>query len=96
MTDPDTQQVSLKETSQPNEEKQPSWGEYLIVSVEQMIIVFGIYALSIGPMYWSYIEARDATGPKFIEFIYRPLWYLAGAFPPLADILNWYVRLWIF
>ncbi|TWT58784.1 hypothetical protein KOR42_21700 [Thalassoglobus neptunius] len=68
----------------------------IVASIEQMIILIGFYILSIGPMYWQWIAAKDVDGFHFIEVLYRPLWVLAGEIPALGDWLNWYVRLWIF
>lgn len=80
----------------PSEEVTSGLWEYLVVSLEQMIILVGFYILSIGPMYWSWVGAKQVDGSYYIAAIYEPLWFLAGVFPDLGEWLNWYVRFWIF
>lgn len=72
-----------------------SWLEFWLASIEQMIITFGLYCLSIGPMYWTWLRAHHADHITFVGFLYRPLYVFSEWFPPLAEWLNWYVRFWI-
>ncbi len=90
----ESRDVSVDETS--NEAEQDSVLGYLIASAEQMVIVFGLYVLSIGPMYWTWIEAKHVDGSHLIAAFYEPLWKLAGWIPPLGEWVNWYVCLWIY
>ena len=69
----------------------PQW----VVFIEQLIISFGLYVFSIGPMYWFWFGAKYVNGPFLIAALYEPLWQLAGICPPFGAWLNWYVRLWI-
>jgi len=70
--------------------------DYLITSAEQLIILFGLYVLSIGPMYWIWIEAKYVDGSYIVAAFYEPLWRLCGLIPFLGDWVNWYVSFWIF
>lgn len=72
------------------------WGNYLLASAEQMVILVGIYIFSIGPMYWKWLEAKQVDGVHMVAVLYEPLWRLAGLIPAFGEWLNWYVRLWIF
>jgi len=78
----------------PNEASQKSRaaGDF----VARLIIALGIYVASIGPMYWTWLQAKYLNGSWFIAALYEPLWIAAGLIPPLGHWLNWYVSLWIF
>lgn len=82
--------------STPQGEEPQGWREYIVASIEQMIILLGVYIFSIGPMYWIWLESKQVDGTYAFAVIYEPLWILAGIIPPLGEWLNWYVRLWIF
>ena len=56
---------------------------------------FVLYVLSIGPMYWTYYDAKYNTGPLWIAVIYEPLFYLCLFIPPLSWIVDAYVMWWI-
>lgn len=86
---------SLPEDSS-HEEESGGWKAYIIASTEQMIILLGIYIFSIGPMYWTWVDAKQVNGSYYIAAMYEPLWILGGLIPPFGEWLNWYVRLWIF
>ncbi len=95
----DSKNVPVEEVSPDVEtkfEEEGSLLEYLIASAEQMVILFGLYVLSIGPMYWTWIAAKHVDGSYYIAAFYEPLWFLAGLVPPLGEWLNWYVCLWIY
>ncbi|MBT5018677.1 hypothetical protein N9153_00910 [Planctomicrobium sp.] len=83
------------ETDQISSIEDEGWRGYIIASVEQMIILVGIYIFSVGPMYWRWLEAKQVDGSYVFAVMYEPLWILAGIFPPFGEWLNWYVRLWI-
>jgi hypothetical protein len=51
-----------------------------------------LYVLSFGPVA-AFYEHRDA--PAAVEAFYTPLIWLADAWQPAEDLLNWYVDLWI-
>ncbi|WP_437187099.1 hypothetical protein SH668x_000480 [Planctomicrobium sp. SH668] len=62
---------------------------------ERMFILFCIYTLSIGPMYWQYLNARHASGPTLLAAFYEPLRLLGEYFPLFGKSLNWYISLWV-
>lgn len=70
------------------------WQQFLLATIEQAIILFGIYVLSLGPMYWTWIRAKHVDGNSVIAAIYQPLWVLGGLIDPFGEWLNWYVRFW--
>jgi hypothetical protein len=53
-----------------------------------------LYALSIGPMYWKWYEARYVGGSYWILAFYEPLIQL-GRVGFVGDFLNWYIDLWV-
>ena len=77
-----------------DEKKKRSEPSPLEVFVEQLIICFGLYVSSIGPMYWVWFDAKYVTGPWIIAAFYEPLWRLA-AIPWIGNAINWYVSWWI-
>lgn len=62
---------------------------------ERMFILWALYVLSIGPMYWQWVNAKYVDGPVLLAAFYEPLWIVSSACPPLGEWINWYVRLWI-
>lgn len=72
-----------------------NWWLELEAYVERMFILFSIYSLSIGPMYWHYIDARQGNGNTLLAAFYEPLRLLGELFPLFGKCLNWYVSLWV-
>ena len=62
----------------------------------QFAVLFLLYVLSIGPMYWKWFGAKSGLASPIYLVLYRPLERLADLSPPLGHFLNWYVSLWIF
>ena len=66
------------------------WPTYLAVG---MVLLLVLYPLSAGPVDWlvqnGYLSPRAA-----IYSAYIPLVRFADLFPPLRDVLNWYVNWW--
>lgn len=61
----------------------------------QIVVTCVLYVLSIGPLYWQWYAGKYVSGPTVIAAIYEPLWLLCGWFPPLGELVNWYVSWWI-
>lgn len=74
----------------------PGRWEHVEAVIEQLLILFALYVLSIGPMYWRWFSAKYVNGPALLAAFYEPLWILAGWCPPLGAWINWYVRFWVF
>ncbi len=53
------------------------------------------YILSIGPMYWSWHHAANNSEPSLVEAFYRPLLYACAIVPPLGELVNAYIELWV-
>ncbi|MBI1346466.1 hypothetical protein GC163_09265 [bacterium] len=60
-----------------------------------MSVFFVIYTLSIGPCFWYWFEATYVDGSKWWVVFYFPLVLLCDLIPPLGELVNWYIRLWI-
>ena len=65
------------------------------VFIEQLIIALGLYAGSIGPMYWIWFDAKYGHGPWLVAAFYEPLWRLAEI-PWIGNAINTYVTWWIY
>ena len=74
----------------------PAFAKRLRRFLMRFAIVFSLYVLSIGPMYWKWFGAKCGLASPVYLVIYRPLENLAALIPPLGWFLNWYVSLWIF
>lgn len=59
-----------------------------------MSLLFGLYVLSIGPLYWRWYSAKFVNGSQYVAAFYEPLWALAHAVPWFGDWLDFYVQLW--
>lgn len=59
-------------------------------------ITLVVYVLSLGPMYWTWFDAKYNEGSPWIAVIYEPLYIVSEWCPPLARLIDWYLRLWIF
>jgi hypothetical protein len=77
-------------------EERPRWSltEYLIGLACRMLVLFGFYTLSIGPMYWRWYSGKYVNGSAVIAAFYEPLWILAGECPWFGDWVNAYIQLW--
>ncbi|OAI55026.1 hypothetical protein AYO47_02575 [Planctomyces sp. SCGC AG-212-M04] len=62
----------------------------------RMAILFTLYVLSIGPLYWRWYGAKSGLDSQFFLIFFRPLEVLAKWIPALGHFLNWYVSLWIY
>lgn len=72
-----------------------SWFDYCAGLVQRMLILFGFYVLSIGPLYWRWYSSEMNLGSPFLRAFYRPLWILAQQCEPFAQWLDFYVQLWV-
>ena len=90
----DVDQTATPPNLEPTDETPdtPGW----LITFEWGFIFWMLYILSIGPMYWHWYIGKFANGSYWIALFYEPLWQLAERFPPFGDLLDYYVRLWIF
>mgnify|MGYP006969436393 CR=1 FL=1 len=65
------------------------------VGIRVMILLL-IYVLSIGPMYWQWVEAMMTGENEALLVFYLPLMLAAEKIPPFRDVLHKYVDLWVF
>lgn len=61
-----------------------------------LLLAFGTYVLSIGPLYWKWYGAKAGLASPIYLAIYRPLEILAEMLPALGRLLNWYISFWIY
>jgi hypothetical protein len=81
-------------TSTEHYEKRWSWKRRFRRSVFQLVIIFVLYILSTGPMYWIWFSAYYLHGSEYIEKLYNPI-VLACEIDVINDFFDWYVGLWI-
>ncbi len=62
----------------------------------RVAILFTLYCLSIGPLYWKWYGAKSGLASPLYLILYRPLERLAELIPPLGHFLNWYIQFWIY
>jgi hypothetical protein len=62
----------------------------------RLAVMFTLYVLSIGPLYWKWYAAKVGVGSPIYLIFYRPLEMLSVWIPPLGHFLNWYITFWIY
>lgn len=72
-----------------------TWSGWLHGFAVRSLLLFVLYVLSIGPMYWEWYRGRFAGGSKLLAAFYEPLVVLAELIPPFGQWMDWYVGLWI-
>ncbi|MEZ6067670.1 MAG: hypothetical protein R3B90_18610 [Planctomycetaceae bacterium] len=85
------------EQQRPEAEAGNSWGsvaDYLIGLTARMTVLFGLYVLSIGPMYWKWYSSKFVDDSPWIAAFYEPLWKLSHYVPWLGGWIDFYVTLW--
>jgi len=60
----------------------------------RLLVMFVLYVLSTGPMYWACYEAYYANGSKYIAMFYWPI-TVACENETIANWITWYVELWV-
>jgi hypothetical protein len=62
----------------------------------QLAIVWVLYTLSIGPMFWTWFGARFVDGPYWVLAFYSPLQYVCECVPVYGDLVENYIWWWNF
>lgn len=78
-----------------NQQAVPTWRSWCVVSFQQLVIMWSVYILALGPIYWAWFDGKYGTGSAALAAFYEPLWILAGIFPALGEWINWYIEFWI-
>ena len=66
-----------------------------------MTVLFGLYVLSIGPMYWYWYFGKFGNGSLIVAAFYEPLFLMANQDDSLnlsqafGEWLNSYISLWV-
>jgi hypothetical protein len=66
------------------------WHHILSIILAALLLV---YPLSMGPAYASYLRRGTPTQIQIKQY-YAPLIWVTDVIPPLADLMEWYLRLW--
>ncbi|MBD3676609.1 MAG: hypothetical protein HUJ26_24115 [Planctomycetaceae bacterium] len=69
--------------------------EFAASVYNRVLILMMIYVLSIGPMYWQWVDSMYLQGPPAVARFYYPLLVLCDLIPPLGKLVNWYLSFWI-
>ena len=72
-----------------------TWRRWLLQKLVSFTVLFTLYALSIGPMFWYWWDAVYVGGPSWVYLFYGPLVILAEYCPPFRDLINVYINWWI-
>jgi len=72
-----------------------SWWLSLEGFLERMFILFSLYVLSIGPLYWQWVDAKYASGSTWLAAFYEPLYLLGELWPLFGKCVNWYLTFWV-
>src|SRR5690606_27926696 len=81
-------------TTSPGQDRYRLWLR-IEACVERSFILFALYALSIGPLYWQWLQSSQVRGFSWLAAVYEPLLLLGEVFPLFGECLNWYIRLGI-
>ncbi len=76
------------------QQDQFSWWNVWLFLAQRGFLYFVLYALSIGPIYWSWYKSRFVSGSNILAAFYIPLIWLADSVPAFGEWMNWYIRLW--
>ena len=95
-----TTSTTAESRSEPEQQSEQKLGEfrwrYLFLHLAQRtFLYFTLYALSIGPFYWTWYKSRFVDGSSSVAAFYEPLVWLAEVIPPFGDWMSWYIHLWI-
>jgi len=69
--------------------------EFAASVYNRVVILMLIYVLSIGPMYWEWVDSMYLQGHPAVARFYYPLLILCDLIPPLGDLINWYLSFWV-
>lgn len=59
------------------------------------LVLWVIYSLSIGPMYWQWYWAMYGNGPRWVAKMYFPLLLVCESIPWYGRLINWYLAWWV-
>lgn len=79
---------------EPTERQKKLWPEIrkrLIAAV----VFFVVYVLSVGPLYWTWFNAKFNTGSAWFAVVYEPLYQMCAICPPLGRVVDAYIGLWL-
>lgn len=72
-----------------------TWKQWFLTCLLWWWIGLTWYALSIGPMYWTWHRAALIDDKvSIVELFYRPLLHLCRI-PYVGDVINAYIELWV-
>ena len=59
-----------------------------------LAVVWVLYALSIGPMYWTWYSASYIRGPSWVPALYGPLQFVGEHVPVFGRWIDDYIWWW--
>jgi hypothetical protein len=62
--------------------------------VLQFVLVWALYTLSIGPMFWTWYGAVYVGGPRWVVAFYAPLQLACRAVPSYGEWVENYIWWW--
>jgi hypothetical protein len=73
---------------EPTDTKRSGGGVALAIVVLVLVVLPGIYVVSLGPAVW--LHDHQFIAPRVLVVVYWPLEMLAQASPAARDLLTWY------
>ena len=86
--EPTTQGAPSPKTSPPS--TKGSFRRAIIRRVKIFTVLFVLYVLSIGPMFWTWYESKYLNANPWVALFYEPLLFLT-AIPFINAYINWWI-----
>ena len=61
----------------------------------RVVILALLYVLSIGPMYWQWVDSMHVQGHPSVARFYYPLLLVCEIVPVFGKVVNWYLGFWV-
>jgi hypothetical protein len=61
----------------------------------RVVILMVLYVLSIGPMYWQWVDSMHVQGHPAVARFYYPLLLACEIIPVFGKVVNWYLDFWV-
>jgi hypothetical protein len=69
---------------------------WIWIRLRIFVTLFLCYVVSIGPCYWWWYESRFLDAPIWVAVFYEPLFKLSSFIPWLGDLIDAYIKWWVF
>jgi len=61
----------------------------------RVLILTILHVLSIGPMYWQWVESMHMQGHPAVARFYYPLLVVCDLVPIFGELIEWYLSFWV-